>query len=81
MRWKYRLNIRQYLTEDESRESMLRAAAGIGKEVSLLPVWPKAASIMSELSEAADRGSLTWFNAVLDKLWDFCDEEKIWVPT
>ena len=80
MKWLYKLDVRKYLIEDESKEAMLAAAAGIGRELSLLPMWPKASKLMSELSEAAERGSLTWFNAVLDKLWDFCDQEKIWVP-
>ena len=81
-RWDYTVDIRKFLTEDTSRQSMLQALDGIRQELaSKLPpnILERAAPKLSEMDEAAKLGRLNWFNSSLDDLWDFFDENKIWV--
>lgn len=79
--WKYRVDIRKHLTDDESKEAMLTAVTGIENEVKVLPGWfaKELQSILSSMRKAAEADELPWFNASLDRLWDFFDANNIWV--
>jgi hypothetical protein len=81
MIWKYKLEIRQYLTEDSSKKSQIAAAKGITGEVKKLPdpLRINGLYLCVELMKAAKTGKIEWFNASLSKLWDWFDDEKIWV--
>ena len=81
-RWSHRINIRQHLTEDESKEAQIAAADGIAKEIKLLPdaLWQRGGKhVCAELRKAAETGNIGWFNASLSRVWDWFDEERIWV--
>lgn len=82
MEWKHKLDIRHLLTTDEdpSSETMVDVVSKISTEVGKLPMRDAAQPILKEMSEAAKIGSLTWFNAALDNLWDLCNEYKVWIP-
>ena len=80
MNWRYKVNFRHLLGEDDSQESMLRAAGGIRKELSSLPIFSRLTSrILDDLQGAAELGNLDWFNASLGRLWDWCDANSVWV--
>lgn len=81
MKWNYRLNIRQYLTEETTQEAMLAAAKGIRQEVAKLPpgLSRRANGILETVDKAAQTGVLDWFNASLSRLWDWFDNNAIWV--
>ena len=80
MEWKHTIKIRQYLTEDSSKKAQIAAANGITKEVQKLPMNSlEAELICNELREAAAAGKLGWFNDSLNDLWDWLDENRIWV--
>lgn len=80
-KWNYRINIRQYLTEDQSKESMLEAAKGIREEVRKLPpgISRHAVDSLDKIQKAAEAGEIDWFNASLGRLYDFFDEYRVWV--
>lgn len=82
--WKYKVNIRHYLepVEDDDPQKLKKlkeAALGISQEIKRLVIWPSAEKILVDLSKAADTGMVLWFDASLDKLWDWCDENRVWV--
>lgn len=80
--WNYRIKIRQFLREGESKEDMLKAVQGIRAEVSKLPdglIHRGADQPLRDMENAAKAGKLAWFNASLDELWDFFDYHRIWV--
>jgi hypothetical protein len=80
--WRFNLNFREFLGEGESKEDMLKAAAGIRLEIGRkLPerLVKEAGSILSKMDEAAKVGELDWFNASLDRLWSYFDQERVWV--
>jgi len=80
MDWKHTIKIRQYLTEDSSKKAQIAAANGITKEIQKLPVNSlEGELICNELREAAVTGNLRWFKHSLNELWDWLDENKIWV--
>lgn len=80
-KWSYRIRIRQYLTEDQSKESMLRAVNGIREEVRKLPPGISRYGIepLKKMHQAAEAGEIDWFNASLGRLYDFFDEYLVWV--
>jgi len=79
-KWLYKVNFRRFLTEENSREAMQAAAQGIRSEIVKLPpdIAQQAGQILDDMDQAAEAGKLTWFNASLSELWDFCDRERIW---
>ena len=80
--WRYKLNFRESLGEGESKEDLLSAARNIRLEVGRkLPesLVKQAGPALAKMDSAAELGELDWFNASLERLWDFFDENRIWV--
>ena len=77
-KWKHEVDFREFLGEGEEQEDMLRAAAGIR---SRMPkhLLERASYELGQLDKAAAAGELVWFNAELNKLWDFLDDAGVWV--
>jgi hypothetical protein len=83
-RWLYKVSIRRYLDVDgESQEDMVRAAKGIRGEVAKLPggLALGAKPLLDKLDNAATANELDWFNASLERLWDWFDENRVWAST
>lgn len=80
-KWQHRIKIRQYLTGGESREDMLSAEAGIRKEVERINGLPiaRALEALDDMKAAAKAGKIDWFNASLNRLWDWFDTWGVWV--
>lgn len=82
MDWRFRLNFREVLGEGESQEDMRKAVAAIRLEVGrkLPESLAKQAGVkLSKMDRAAEAGELDWFNASLEGLWDFFDQNRVWV--
>lgn len=83
MDWKYRLNIKQHISSDISPQAIRRCYNGIDKELRRLPSAIRKSGdlpdIMEELKDAAEEGNLTWFNSALSCLYDWADEEQVWL--
>lgn len=80
--WAHTVDFRKFLGDGEDREAMQAAVLGIKEELARkLPekLNRQLALILAEMSQAADLEKLEWFNASLNRLWDFLDRHRVWV--
>ena len=84
--WKYRLPIKSLLHQDDNDPEVIRQAGlAIAKAIRDWPVSSKfddLYDVAAELEEAAEQDDLwvqSCMNQVLDELYDFADEHRIWV--
>lgn len=91
-KWLHKVNIEQYLTEDESWEGMIFAANNIAKELNTLPehffedfsfsdnVGFLSGLCMEDSSVyASEQELLSEINYCLHCIYDFADAERIWL--
>ena len=81
MVWKYEVDFRKFLTEDDSQEAMEKAAKGIEESFSELPeeIKKELLRLCKELQTAATNDNPCWFNLTLDTMYDYMDKERIWL--
>lgn len=78
MKWRYKVNIKQFLNEDESKESIEQAYNGINKELEQIPFAPPFQ--WDHYSEMAiEQGDVNLFNMGLNFLYDWADQKRIWL--
>lgn len=87
--WKHKIDIKQYLGEDDSNAAVVFAAQGIVKEISKLPQSVSGGDQhMYEFQDVADSaaeeplGGYQWveeFNYRLNVLYDWANYERVWL--
>ena len=86
--WNHKIDIKQYLGEDDSNAAVVIAANGVIKELLKLPQSLNGLQdAISEFEDVADSaqyedGDYEWvdeFNYTLDKLYDWANDERVWL--
>lgn len=78
--WRYRLNIKPFLGDDDDRATFEAAYNGIKAELAKLPPGLHAPDAFDEYAKLAiEREDADIFNLGLDALYDWADEERIWM--
>jgi hypothetical protein len=87
--WKYRINIAQYITEDDSKDGVLKAANGVVAELAKLPEDEETTHFRLEFEEIADQAKhasddeveyvVDEFNYQLNNLYDWADDRRVWL--
>ena len=78
MRWLYHVKFRQFLNgEVTSARDLADRAKGIREALANVP--RKCPEILDELDAAAESGRVSWFDASLSRLWDWCDDNSVFV--
>jgi hypothetical protein len=91
--WKHKINIKQHLGTETGNEAIVKAALGISKELRKLPVSIQTcpdfgvADILFEFSEMAycahdpedNESLLEEFNYNLNELYDWADDNRVWL--
>lgn len=78
MKWKYKIDIKQYINDDCSIEGMQQAYTGITKELEQIPL-PTPAMWTHYTKMALEYGDINIFNLALDSLYNWADSHKIWL--
>lgn len=90
LKWKHKVDIKQYFGEDDSNEDVVKAAQGIVKELKKLPESLNEFGLLDVISEfedlsdnaATETSGFEWsdeFNYTLDKLYEWADDQRIWL--
>ena len=78
-RWLYRVDFREALTDEVDGRSMKEADVKITSELRKVPIFSsKKEELLDSLAIAAEMEDLDIFNAVLEKIWDWMDQERVW---
>jgi hypothetical protein len=87
--WKHIINIAQYITEDNSKEAVLKAANGVMSELARLPQDEETEHFKWEFEEIAEQARhasddeadylVDEFNYKLNNLYDWADNRRIWL--
>ena len=86
--WKYKINIRQYLNDEETPEAVLKAAEGIKAEIEknhLERIFLNTPYKMVERTRKAVDAGFDYdevcaiFNGWLGRIYDIADDERVWV--
>lgn len=87
-KWKHSIDIKQHLSADTSNEAIVKAAEGIWYQLKLLPITLEGLEDMiwefrdiAESTHDAEGNSdlLDHFNYTLNELYDFADDNRIWM--
>lgn len=78
MAWRYKINIKPFLTEDESLEAIKAAYDGVTKELKKVPI-PAPRSWKRYAEMAIKEEDFNIFNMALDALYNWADHERIWM--
>lgn len=78
MNWKYKVNIKKYLSDGEDVAAIQRAYDGIVKELEILPFpYPQAFDRFSKI--ALEQEDVEIFNLGMNHLYDWADSRGIWL--
>lgn len=73
--WKHRVSIKRYFCISTDWQSVMRSMNQIASELSTDPWFDDFAALEDFFAE----GSLERSCVLLDQLYDYCDERRIWV--
>jgi hypothetical protein len=82
VKWKCRINIKQYLGEGEDIAAIKQANAGIKRELEKLPMRLRAVvprKFYRRLDQAVKMEDVEIFNLGLEMLYDWADEAGVWM--
>jgi hypothetical protein len=81
--WKYTVNIKQYLSEDDSAEAIRKAARNIHNILTESNIPPEVlrdvAYEIGYIGYSFEQPSLEEFNFLLDNLYDWADSNNVWL--
>lgn len=86
--WKHKIDIKQYLGEDDSPEAVRSAAKGVVAELNKLRIAFAGAYAEYDLLEMIegfefvtedDTPDVAEFNYILSDLYDWADAERVWL--
>ncbi len=90
--WKHKVNIKQYLTEDESWEGIIKAANSVAKELRTLPLsyfddynfeddveFLESTSMDDANVLESEQELLAEVNFRLESIYNFADYNRIWL--
>ncbi len=80
--WAYKINIKQFLTDEETKEAMQRAYDGIMKETARAILLPKPEKFEKYAKLAIEQNDIELFNNMaLNALYDWADHWRVWLGT
>ena len=77
-RWIHKVNIHQHLGEGEDRESIESAYAGICDELKNVP-GPQPSEFHRRANQAIELEDVEIFNLGMAHLYDWADDNRIWL--
>jgi hypothetical protein len=81
MRWLFHVDIKQFLTEDEDYESIKKSMDSIAGVLEKEPCFKgfKALNRFRKIKSDEDGDFLVIANHLLDKMYDYADDNGIWL--
>jgi hypothetical protein len=85
--WKHRLDVSDVFHDDtltlaeKTKPIVRRIKSARGFKQADDDSWGGLSSVLEELADAAEEGDTGWWDAVWDAVYDFMDEERVWVIT
>lgn len=76
--WAHKVNIKQFLTEDAVTEEIGQNVVAELKKADPFQ-GEDAADILYDLLDAAKEGDTELFNYMLDAVYDYADEHRVWL--
>ena len=77
--WAYKVNIKQYLSEEETKEAMQRVYNGVSAETRGLPI-PPPTQFDKYAKLAIKNNDINLFNQMaMNSLYDWADHYRVWL--
>lgn len=81
MNWKHTFHMRDLLSDDTSDENSVRVAKELARRMKASNLFKDydGESIIEDLESNVEDAD--YFNEVLDRFWDYCDANRIWISS